>query len=135
VEIADLIGGRVHLTISTQPKVRPHIESGKLRALAVTSLKPSALAPGLPTIAASGLPGYETLSVIGMFAPAKTPAAIVQRLNQESVRGLRKPEVKEKLFNAGVEGIGSSPEELAATLKSEQARASKLFKDAGVRLE
>ena len=99
----------------------PHVKSGRLRALAVTSAEPSALVPGLPTVAASGLPGYECGIDTGMFAPAKTPAAIINRLNQEIVRFLNTPEVKEKFLNAGVEVVGSSPEELAAIMKSDIA--------------
>ena len=83
-------------------------------------------------MAASGLPGYESASVSGIFAPAKTPAAIINRLNQEIVRVLNKPDVKEKFFNAGVETVGSSPEQLAATMKSEMARLGKVIKDIGI---
>ena len=76
----------------------PHIKSGRLRALAVTSAQPSALAPGLPTVAASGLPGYESVSMMGMFAPAKTPATIINRLNQEIVRVLNRARCEREVF-------------------------------------
>ncbi len=113
----------------------PHVRSGRLRALAVTSAVPSALFPGLPTIAASGLPGYESGSIYALFAPAGTPAAIIRRLNQESVRVLHTSESKERYFRAGMETVGSSPEELAATIKSEIARLGKVVRDAGIRAD
>jgi tripartite-type tricarboxylate transporter receptor subunit TctC len=105
----------------------PHIQSGKLKALAVTTAQPSALLPGLPTVASS-LPGYEASSINGLFAPAGTPAAIVQRLNREAVRTLRQPEVKEKFFTVGVETVASSPEQLEATVKSEMAKYGKVIR-------
>ena len=104
-------------------------------ALAVTSTQPSMLLPGLPTVAADGLPGYELVSIQGIFAPAKTPAAVIRRLNQEIVPFLQRADTKETFFNAGVESLGSTPEALAATVKSEMARLGKVIKDAGIRAE
>jgi tripartite-type tricarboxylate transporter receptor subunit TctC len=86
-------------------------------------------------VAESGLPGYESAAIIGMFAPAATPAAIISRLNDEVVRVLKKPEVKDRFFSIGVEAVGSSPEEFAATVKSEMARLGKMLRDAGIRDE
>jgi len=106
-----------------------------LRALAVTSAQPTQLAPGLPTVAASGLPGFEAVSNAGIFAPAKTPASIVRRLNQEIVRVLNRADVKQKFSNTGAEVVGSSPEQLAVAVKSEMARLSKLIRDAGIRAD
>jgi tripartite-type tricarboxylate transporter receptor subunit TctC len=126
-----LVGGEVHLMFAGLGSVAPHIKSGRLGALAVTSAQPSALAPGLPTVAAT-LPGYEATSISAIFAPARTPAPIISRLHQEIVRAINKPEVKEMLFNAGVEVVGSSPEELAATVKSDMARMGKVIRDAGI---
>lgn len=111
-----------------------HVKSGRLRALAVTSARPSALVPGLPTLAAS-LPGYESASPFGIFAPAKTPATLIERLNREIVRVLNSAEVKERFFNSGVETVGSSPAQLAAAVKSEMAKWGKLIRDAGIREE
>jgi tripartite-type tricarboxylate transporter receptor subunit TctC len=105
---------------------------GKLRALAVTSPQPSALFPALPTVAESGVPGYESGSTDGVFAPAKTPVSIINRLNQEIVRFLNQPEVKEKFFSAGVETVGSSPTEFLATMKSQVTKLGKVIKDAGI---
>ncbi len=118
----------------TSATVAPHLKSDKLKVLAVTTGQPSALFPGLPTVAAT-VPGYESASAIGMFAPARTPAALVNRLNQEVVRAINRPDVKEKVFNAGVETVGSSPAQFAATIKSEIARMGKVIKDAGIRGE
>jgi tripartite-type tricarboxylate transporter receptor subunit TctC len=105
-----------------------------LKALAVTSARPSALTPDLPTVAAT-VPGYEAVAIFGIFAPAKTPPALVNRLNQEIVRVLNKADVKEKFFNAGAETVGSSPEQFAAAGKSEMAKWGKVIKEAGIRAE
>ncbi|HEV2008623.1 MAG TPA: tripartite tricarboxylate transporter substrate-binding protein, partial [Burkholderiales bacterium] len=130
-----LLGGQVQLMFVSTTSVAPHVKSGKLKALAVSTAQPSALAPGLPTMSATGLPGYEATSLFGMFAPAHTPAAIIGLLNREIVQVLNRTEVKERLFNSGVEPIGSSPAELAATMKSEMAKWGKLIKSAGIREE
>ena len=95
---------------------------------------PTALIPGLPTVAAAGLPGYQSAGITAMFAPARTPEAIIRRLNQEIVRLINQPDVKQKFFDAGVEIIGSSPEQLAATVKSEVATLSKLINDIGIKV-
>jgi len=127
-----LLGGEVHLMIAGLGSVAPHIKSGKLRALAITSARTSALAPELPTIA-SVLPGYESTSVLGIFVPAKTPPAIVNRLQQEIARAVNKTEVKELLFNAGVDANGTTPEEFAAFVKNDTARMGKVIHDANIR--
>ena len=131
----DVVAGQVQITFGSAALVLPHLKSGRLRALAVTSARPSALFPGLPTVAASGLPGYETDALFGMFAPAKTPEAIVSRLNQEVMRFLKSPEARERLLNAGVEVAGTSPEGLTATMKADMARMGKVIQDAGIREE
>ncbi len=130
-----LIAGELQMMFPTAGAAAPHLKSGRLKALAVTSARPSALAPGLPTVAASGLPGYESASMLVILAPARTPEAIIGRLNQEIVRMLNAPEVKEKLFTMGVEVIGSSPEELASWLKADMARMGKVIREAGIRAE
>ena len=131
----DLIGGQLQLMFATAASVTQHTQSGRLRALASTSAQPSSLLPGLPTVASAGLPGYELVAINGMFAPARTPAAIVNRLNSEIVQFLAKPDVKERFLKAGVETVGSSPREFAATIKSEMARLGKLIRDVGIRDE
>ena len=133
--VAAIMGGEVQLGFISAPSVAPQVKSGRLRALAVTSAQPSVLAPGLPSVAASGLSGFESVVLVGTFFPAKTPAAIVSRLNQEIVRVLRREDVKEKLLGAGVEVVASSPEQFSATIKSEMATVGKLIKDTGIRVD
>jgi tripartite-type tricarboxylate transporter receptor subunit TctC len=112
-----------------------NVKLGRLRALAVTSAQPSAAFPGLPTMAASGLPGYESGTFYGVFAPAKTPEAIINRLNQEIVRFVKTPEAKERFLNLGLETVGSSPEQLAAAVRADTAKMSKVIKDAGIKTD
>ena len=128
----DVIGGQVQMTFLAGSVVGPQIKSGKLKGLAVTSVQPSALAPGLPTMAASGVPGYEMVGIDGILAPAKTPAPVIRRLNQEMRRFLETPEAKERFFSIGVEAVGSTPQEFANKIKSDMARMGKLIKDAGI---
>lgn len=132
--LADLFRGELHVSFSALT-IMPHIKSGKRRALAVTSARPSPLVPELPTIAASGVPGYESVSTIGVFAPTKTPVSIINRLNREIVQVLNNADVKQKFFETGVETVGSSPEELAALVKSDIAKFAKIFKEAGLKPE
>jgi len=129
----DLIGGQVHLAFPAVATVMPHIKSGKVRVLAVASTKPYSLLPGLPTVSDSGLPGYESASVYGMLAPARTPAPIIRRLNHEMVSFLKKPEARDKLLTSGSEPVGSTPEEMLATMKSESVKWSKVIRDAGIK--
>ena len=131
--LTDLMSGQIQLAFANAASATPHVKSGKLRALGVGSAEPTALAPGLPTIASTGVPGYESSSVNALFAPARTPAPIINRLNQEIVRVLAQPDVKLKLFNTGAESVGSTPDELGAMVKSEIARMGKVIKDAGIR--
>ena len=128
-----LVAGEMQLAFPAAGTAATHMKSGKLRALAVTTLEPSAIVPGLPTMAASGLAGYESISYTGLFAPARTPAPLVTRLNQEVTQGLRVPAVKERLFNSGSEVVASSPSEAVATIKAETDRIRKLVSDAGLR--
>ncbi len=131
----DVIRGQVQLIFPTASSVAPHLQSRRLRPLAVTTAQPSVLFPDLPTVAASGVPGYEMATITGMFAPAATPAALIRRLNQEVVRVLLRPDIKERFLNVGVETVGSSSEEFAATIKSEMGRLGKVIRDAGIRDE
>jgi len=130
--ITALIGGEVQLMFATAGSVMPHIKSGRLRGLAVTSPKPSALVPGLPTIAESGLPGYEASTLFGLFAPANTPVPIINRLNQEITRLLARPEVRDKLLGVGVEPEATSAEQWAAIMKAEVAAVAKIVREAGL---
>ena len=95
----------------------------------------STLVPGVPTIAESGVPGYESTGKTGIFAPAKTPAAIINRLNQEIARFLGQPDVKSKLLSMGSDVVASTPEEFSVRMKSEMVRMGKVIKDANIRAE
>ena len=133
--ITALVSGEIQIAIIDSGLLMPYIKSGRLRALAVTSSEPSALAPGLPVVAASGVPGYTAGGMTSMWAPAKTPAAIIARLNQEIVRFLGRPDVKERFLTAGVEVIASSPEQLWTTMKSEVAVMGKVIRSAGIKVD
>lgn len=128
-----LMGGELQVMFPTAGSGMSYVKMGKLRAIAVTTTQPSALAPGLPTMAAAGLAGYESVSLSGVLAPSRTPAAIVNRLSQEIVRMLNRSEVKERLFSMGLEVVATSPEEFAATIKREMAKWSKLITEARLR--
>jgi len=133
--IIDLIGGRVHVAFTSAGAVVPHIKTGKLRGLAVTSGQPSALLPDMPTVSASGVPGFEAVSLTALFAPAKTPRATIDRVNRELNRVLDMPEIRDRFFRSGVETAGNSPEQLAATMTSEIARLGKVIAKAGIRVQ
>jgi tripartite-type tricarboxylate transporter receptor subunit TctC len=130
-----VMSGDVQLLFISTGSGAAFVKSGRLRALAVASAEPSALAPGLPTVAASGLPGFESTAMAGVFAPAKTPPSIIDRLNREIVRFLTRSDVKEQLFNIGQEVVAGTPAQLGATVKSEMARLGKVIKDVGIRAE
>lgn len=133
--VVALVAGEVQLTFSSAGAAVPHIKSGRLRALAIASAEPSALAPGLPTVASAGLPGFEAGSLWGFFAPARTPVSLITRLQHEIVSVLNRPDVKEKLFNATTEVVGSSPERFAAVIKADMLRGSQVIKAAGIRAD
>ena len=130
--VVALVAGEAHLMFSGLGSVAMHMKTGRLRAIAVATSKRSSLVPDLPTVA-STVPGYEALSIIGMFAPAKTPPAIIHQLQQEIARGLNKPEVKELFMNAGVEVVASTADEFSTVIKSEMSRLGKVIKEAGIR--
>jgi tripartite-type tricarboxylate transporter receptor subunit TctC len=130
-----LIAGQVQLMFPTAGSIAPHLKSGRVRALAVTSAKKSPLFPDLPAAASAGLAGYECDSIIGAFAPAKVPPAIISRLSKEMSIAVNKPELKQRFASSGVETVGSSPEVLAAMVKSEMTRLGKLIRDNRLREE
>ena len=130
-----LLSGQVQVIFATAPTVAPHVKSGKLNALAVTTAQPSALFPGLATVAASGVPGYESATIYGFLAPVRTSAAVIRKLNQEIGAMLAGPEMKEKLLNAGVEPAGGTPPEFAAKIRAEMTLLGKLIKDAAISAE
>ena len=130
-----LLSGEVQLSFATTTSVSPHIKAGRLRALAVTTAEPTPLLPGLTTVAAAGVPGYEAASTDGLLAPAKTPAAIITRLNQEVVRALNRPEIKDKFLNTGIDLIAGAPDDFAAAIRIELTRMGKVIRDAGIRAD
>jgi len=133
--IPDLLGGRVTMMFDNMPSSLPLVREGKLRALGVTSAKRSAAAPDIPTLAESGLPGFEAVSWFAMFAPANTPAPVVNKLQAEISKILKSPDISKKLLDLGLEPSGGSPAELAAYQKSEIAKWSKVVKDSGAKVE
>ncbi|MBI3937045.1 MAG: tripartite tricarboxylate transporter substrate binding protein [Betaproteobacteria bacterium] len=133
--VTDLLGGRVSMYFGTMPSSLPHVRTGKLRALAVTSDKRSAGMPELPTIAESGLPGYGQSSWQGLMAPAATPRDIVARLHAETIRVLSLPDVRERLVSQGADVIASSPEELAEFIQTDVAKSAKLVRSLGLKVD
>ncbi len=133
--IPDLLGGRVTMIFSPTAIVLPLVREGKLRALAVTTLKRSSAVPELPTIAESGFPGFESTGWNGLLAPARTPATILRKLHLETVKALALPDVRAKLADLGVEGIGNSPDEFASVIKSEIPKWAKVIKESGMKAD
>lgn len=133
--IAGLITGEVHLMMPVISAALPHVKSQRLRALGVSTAEPTRLAPGIPTIASTGLPGYDVQSQNAILAPADTPAAIISRLNQALNQVLNMPDVREKLLTGGSEPTGGSPQIAAETIKSETAKWGKVIKEIGIRAD
>ena len=131
----DLLSGAVSLSFPTITSALPHVRSGKLRALGVTSKERSSVVPDVPTISESGLSGYEATTWYGMLAPAKTPGPIVRKLHDEIVEVLRLADIREKLLAQGLEPVGNRPEDFAAIISSELVKWSKIVSAAGVRAE
>ena len=131
--LSDLLGGQVNLMFDSVTSAKPHIQSGKLRALGVTGAHRSAALPGVPTIAEAGLPGYEVSPWFAVFVPAGTPKPVVAKLNASLLDAMKQPEVKAKLESIGAEAIGSSPQELGTHLQREIARWSKLITERNIR--
>lgn len=131
--ITALLGGEVQVMFATMPLAVPHVRSGKLRALAITAKRRSPAAPEVPTIAESGVPGYDHGAWNAMFAPARTPRVIVHKLNQEALAVLASPDIRDRLAAEGAEPLGNTPEEFTAVLKSETAKWAKVVKAAGMK--
>jgi tripartite-type tricarboxylate transporter receptor subunit TctC len=130
-----LIGNEVQLSFATPPSAMPHVKTGKLRAIAVTSDKRSPAVPELPTISEAGLPGFNVEGWVGLFAPAKTPAAIIERLYRETAKVLQMPEVKELALGVASETVGNAPREANAIVRDETAMWAKVVKTVGVKIE
>ena len=133
--IPDLLGGRVTMMFSSMVVGLPPSREGKLRALAVSTLKRSPAAPELPTIAESGYPGFEVTGWNGLLAPAKTPSPIIRKLHLETVNALALRDVRARLAALGFEAIGNSPADFAAIIESEIPRWAKVIKDAGIKAD
>jgi tripartite-type tricarboxylate transporter receptor subunit TctC len=133
--VTDLLGGRLNLMFENLPTIIPHVRSGKLRMLAVGTKQRSALAPEFPTIAEEGVPGYDSATVFGVLAPAKTSAAVIARLNREMVAILKSADGKTALAARGLEAVGSTPQEYRAQIKDEYTRYGRIAKAVGIRLD
>jgi tripartite-type tricarboxylate transporter receptor subunit TctC len=133
--LASVLGGETQLIISSLLPALPHVKSGKLRALAVTSTSRSSAVPDVPTAAESGLPAFETSSWHGILVPAKTPRAIITRLHAEFVKVLNVPEVRERLTAQGLNIVASTPQQFAAHIKSETIKYARVIKQAGIKAE
>jgi tripartite-type tricarboxylate transporter receptor subunit TctC len=130
--IGDVVGGHVQFAIAPLAAVNPHIKGGKMRAVGVSSATRYPPLPDIPTVAESGVPGYEAINWFGLLAPAGTDRAIVQKLNAEVNRILRLPDVKEKLVNIGADPVGGSAEEFGRYIRADTAKWAKVMKDAGI---
>jgi tripartite-type tricarboxylate transporter receptor subunit TctC len=127
-----LLGGQVQLYFAAISTAIPHVRSGRLRALAVSTAKRSVAAPQYPTIQEAGVPGYEHASWVGMLAPDQTPRAVITQLNKEAVKVLQLAEVKKLLLRSGVETLGSSPKEFGNLIKAEFEKWARVVKAAGI---
>jgi tripartite-type tricarboxylate transporter receptor subunit TctC len=130
--LAEVLAGHIHFTMATPLESIPYIQSSKVRALAVTSATRSRALPDLPTVAESGVPGYEAAGWYGVVAPAATPRAVVLALNSAFVRVLRSPEIVERFAQSGIDTVGSTPEAFRAHMQSETVRWQRLAKIAGI---
>jgi len=133
--LPDIMSGQIALMFDNIVGVLPRVKAGQEKAIAVTSLKRSTLAPNIPTVAESGLPGYESVSYFGVFAPAGTPQAVVTKLSQDLAQVLKRPDLKEQLALQGAEAAGSDPAKLAALVRADTAKWEKVIKAAGVAIE
>jgi len=133
--LMDLLAGQVQLLFATQLASWPHVQTGRIRALAVSTAKRPASLPDLPTVAESGLPGYDSGVWYGVLAPAGTPREIVAKLNGEVARALNQPDYRKLLVGNTIEPIGGPPEQLAQYIRTEMVKWARVVKDAGVRVD
>jgi tripartite-type tricarboxylate transporter receptor subunit TctC len=133
--VTDLLSGQIQATFAIAPAVLPQMKAGKLKGLAVTSAKRSALAPEIPTVAEQGFPQFDATAWIGLLAPAGTPAGIVERLGAEAQRILRLPEVREALTKHGFDVIGSTPGEFARFIRAESEKWGAVVRAVGAKPE
>jgi tripartite-type tricarboxylate transporter receptor subunit TctC len=133
--LVDLVAGQVHLMFGTAVSFLPYVQNGRLHALAVTNPKRSPIVPNVPTVAESGLPGFEALQWFGVFAPAGASRDLVNKLNADIVRALKLPDVRERMTALGAEVVGSTPEQFAGFVKADTAKWAKVVKASGARIE
>ena len=133
--LAELLAGQVQALFSLALAATQQVKAGKVRALAISSGKRSVVAPDLPTVAEAGFPGYEVVGWFGWLAPAKTPRAIVARLNTETVKALNAPDVRQRLLSQSTEPVGNSQQAFGAFLKSERDKWAGVIRRAGIKLE
>jgi tripartite-type tricarboxylate transporter receptor subunit TctC len=133
--VSDLLGGQVNYMFDSITSAKPHIESGKLRALGVTTAKRSSSLPNIPTIAEAGLPGYEVSPWFAVFVPAATPKPVIAKLHAALTDAIKQPDVRARFEKMGAEPVGSTPDELAAHLAKESARWTKLIAERGIKAE
>jgi tripartite-type tricarboxylate transporter receptor subunit TctC len=133
--IVDLIAGNVHLNFDSVPPVLPHVRSGRLRALAVTSQKRFSILPEIPTVTEGGVAGFDLSTWWGLVAPAAVNKDIIARLEAETVKLLHQPDVKEKIAFAGADTVGNTAEEFAALIRAERAKYARIVKDANIKIE
>jgi tripartite-type tricarboxylate transporter receptor subunit TctC len=133
--LLDVVAGQVQMMCTSPLAAMPHVKAGKLRALAMTSAKRSRAAPDLPTVAEQGFPGYESSLWYALLAPAATPQPIIKRLNAETVKVLKLPDVSEQLLSQGAEPVGNSPQELSRFIKTEIDRWTKVINAANIQVE
>ncbi len=132
--LPDLLAGRITMSFANIVNVMPLAREGKLRALAVTSAKRSALAPDLPTMAELGFPGFEAVPWFGLLAPAGTPKDVIDKIYSETAKALATPDVRKRFDELGLEAVGNTPAEFAAVIKKETPEWAKVIKDAGIKL-
>ena len=133
--VSDLLGGQVNYMFDSITSARPHIESGKLRALGLTTAKRSKSLPNVPTLAEAGLPGYEVSPWFAVFMPAATPKDIVAKVNAALLEAMNDPDVVKRFETIGAEPVGSTPEEMAQHLARESERWTKLIQERGIKLD
>jgi tripartite-type tricarboxylate transporter receptor subunit TctC len=133
--MSDLVGGQVNLIFATTASAIPHLKSGRIKGIAVTTAKRSALLPDLPTISESGLAGFDANNWYGLVVPAKTPRAIIDQLNAEVTKVLNMPDVKTTLFNQGLDPAPGTPEQFGAYIRSERAKWAQVIKASGAKAE
>ena len=133
--MTDLVGGQVDLVFATTASAGPQIKGGRIKGIAVTTARRSALMPELPTVAEAGLPGFEVNNWYGMVAPAKTPRAIIDRLNAATTKVLNSPEVKATLYGQGLDPAPGTPEQFGAYIRSERIKWAKVIRESGAKAE